>query len=131
MVALVDDDAAETCSNHNQITRTQVGEGLDGGDGDVGGCELPIRDDARLHLEGGAERVTPLLDQVVGVDEDQRRLTAAGDGARPDDGLARPTEKDRRSLEQRGERNQSEARAGGAMTEVEVVNPKTKATHIE
>jgi len=33
--------------------------------------------------------------------------------------------------EQRGERNQSEAGAGGAMTEVEVVDPETGATRIE
>ena len=33
--------------------------------------------------------------------------------------------------EQRGERNRSQARAGGSMTQVEVVNPDTGATHIE
>ena len=97
------DDAPEARGDSGERD-VQRGETLDGGDRDVGEADLALGDHAGLDPESRADVRNPLLDEIPGVNDDERRLPDALDCAEDDGALPRAAREHRAALDVARER---------------------------
>ena len=88
VVTFIRNDSAKQAAELLEVGAIHRQKGLDHGDGDDLGRHHSFTDRAGLHIQTVADGLTPLLQQVVRVDEHDGRLPDPADDCHGDPGLA-------------------------------------------
>ncbi|EAU67350.1 hypothetical protein STIAU_7074 [Stigmatella aurantiaca DW4/3-1] len=98
VVGLVEDEQSEALEKGVELRLVPPGQGLDDGHGDGPHLLFPRAHEACLQAQALAHVLSPLLRQIQGVDEDERRRAQARDGPHGEDALPCPAWEHRNPL---------------------------------